>query len=60
MAKWYFLPQTVPSDGEIVNVRLYNGYADVFQATWSGSDNTFVMSGLHYPFWMIAKWSPLT
>jgi hypothetical protein len=73
MAKWYFIPDYVPTDGQSVWVRLYNGYANPFPAVYSTSAQTFTINSsdilppappdivpIVFPMWMVAKWKART
>lgn len=55
---WYFIPNNVPADNQLVWVRLYNGYEDAFEATYNATlqNFTFSLTNIIYPVWMIAKW----
>jgi hypothetical protein len=60
MATWFKLPNEVPTDGQIVYVRVEYYYSDPFLATFSLSALTFtsVDNAIVYPAWVIARWKP--
>lgn len=58
MAKWQELSKAVPSDFQVVWVRINFFYGSPFRARYSASGKTFEaeVTGLLFPFWTVARW----
>lgn len=60
MAKWFSIPESIPTDGATVWVRIKYFYTEPFQAVYSVSAQTFtsVTNSIIFPAWTIARWQP--
>lgn len=59
---WKRPPTEMPSDGDIVWVRIWSNYGPPFQAKWSEGDQYFIDQGalaLVIPWYIVARWKPV-
>ena len=55
---WSSLPTVVPTDTEVVWVRITYYYTEPFLAQWSAAQQEFtsVDNSIVYPAWTVARW----
>jgi hypothetical protein len=61
MKKWKYIPGSIPTDGQVVYVRLVGSYENNFKTTFNLADKTFtfVPNNIVYPAYLIFQWREL-
>ena len=58
---WYAIPLNVPANEQTVWIRLLNGFADPFKATYNSSTQQFTdtTNNIIIPCYMVGRWRPV-
>ena len=61
-SKWFFIPQHVPTDGQLCYIRLNSNTYNYFEATYNATTEIFtsVDNNIQYPITFVWKFKPKT